>query len=516
MARPEPSLSARDGMRRWAPLVLVGALLVAHAAVFDFVCDDAFISFRYAENLVRHGQLVFDVGERVEGYTNFGWTMLLALVVALGGDPVLWSRLLGVACALGVLVVVTRAVRERLAAAPLAEATALGAALWLALAPTFACWSTGGLETALFTLLATLGFAAAWRESEEPSAPARSGLWLGASALARPEGVLLFALTAAHRALLLLRARRAPGRGEVAFVGGFLVLVLPYELWRIRYYGWLFPNTFYVKEGGPALWAPGMRELGRFVLDHQLWAVVPLALLCARPRLLGLAALWCAGLATHVASVGGDFMELHRFLMPLLPVLALPLALGARRAAVALRARRVPAVALYLVLLALVGWRASVVDRVASDAIRERGVDPIDWLRRFSAQAQAIGVWLRVHEPAGTRIAVNAAGAIPYESRLETIDMLGVNDVWVAHHVPATSSRPGHGKHAPLEYAARRGADLVIGHPQISELPPPPPAAEAAVLPRLGYAWEVVVVPGMEPARWGFWRRIAGPRPAGN
>ncbi|MBP6743246.1 MAG: hypothetical protein KA244_10365, partial [Deltaproteobacteria bacterium] len=69
----------------WALILCVVAsvVLVAHSLRFDFVTDDAFISFVYAKNLVEHGALVFNLDERVEGYTNFLWTLLLAAGMAL-------------------------------------------------------------------------------------------------------------------------------------------------------------------------------------------------------------------------------------------------------------------------------------------------------------------------------------------------------------------------------------------------------------------------------------------------
>jgi hypothetical protein len=50
------------------------------------VQEDAFISFRYASNLIQGHGLVYNVGERVEGYTNFLWTLILAGGMALGAD----------------------------------------------------------------------------------------------------------------------------------------------------------------------------------------------------------------------------------------------------------------------------------------------------------------------------------------------------------------------------------------------------------------------------------------------
>ena len=46
------------------------------AWIVRFVQDDAFITYRYARNLARGEGLVFNPGERVEGYTNFLWTVM--------------------------------------------------------------------------------------------------------------------------------------------------------------------------------------------------------------------------------------------------------------------------------------------------------------------------------------------------------------------------------------------------------------------------------------------------------
>ena len=99
-------------IRRYWPVVVATVLLVPHALMFDFVNDDAYISFRYARNLAEHGQLVFNVGERVEGFTNFLWTVLLAGGIKLGLSPVLTSRFLGIAFGVHQLVKVALGVHD--------------------------------------------------------------------------------------------------------------------------------------------------------------------------------------------------------------------------------------------------------------------------------------------------------------------------------------------------------------------------------------------------------------------
>ena len=69
------------------------------AAEAWFLCDDAFISFRYVRNLIEGHGLVFNPGERVEGYTNFPWVLeLAALWGALGLRPEHAAPWLSVAC----------------------------------------------------------------------------------------------------------------------------------------------------------------------------------------------------------------------------------------------------------------------------------------------------------------------------------------------------------------------------------------------------------------------------------
>src|SRR5690349_16831827 len=184
-------------LRLWWPVLLAAPLLIAHILVFNFVTDDAFISFVYSRNLAKHGQLVFNLGERVEGYTNFLWTVLLAGFLKLGLPAEIMSRVLGAGFAIGTLAVVVRMARKIAGDSP----WNLVAPLLLAGCGGFACWSSGGLETALFTFLVTLGFAL---HLEDRSVAA---IAFALAAMTRPEGNLFFALAMLHR-LLAFRGRR--------------------------------------------------------------------------------------------------------------------------------------------------------------------------------------------------------------------------------------------------------------------------------------------------------------------
>src|SRR5262249_18839900 len=83
---PAPAWLRSPGL----PLMLAATLLLllAHAWLYRFQCDDASITFRYAQTLSEGHGLVFNPGlERVEGYTNFLWTLMLAGCARLGAAP---------------------------------------------------------------------------------------------------------------------------------------------------------------------------------------------------------------------------------------------------------------------------------------------------------------------------------------------------------------------------------------------------------------------------------------------
>ena len=162
---------------RWLLLGLAALVLVAHSLAYNFVTDDAYISFVYSRNFAEHGQLTFNLGDPVEGYTNFLWTLVLGLLMVIGIPPELSSRVLGTACGLATLVIVFR-LMERVLDRPTPWAAV--PPLLLACSSGFACWTSGGLETQLFTLLVIAALDAVVAAATEPRAIRRAG-WLSRS-----------------------------------------------------------------------------------------------------------------------------------------------------------------------------------------------------------------------------------------------------------------------------------------------------------------------------------------------
>ncbi|HJZ86334.1 MAG TPA: hypothetical protein VKN99_14235 [Polyangia bacterium] len=478
------------GLRAYWPVLACAPLLLAHIALFNFVTDDAYITFVYTRNLARHGQLVFNLGERVEGYTNFLWAVLLAGVMRLGVGPALASRVLGAGFALGTLVVTVRMARRISGESP----WNLVAPLLLAGCGGFACWSSGGLETAMFTFLVTLGFALHLEDSPW------AGLWFALGAMTRPEGNLLYALAALHR-LIAMPERRIDWRALALYVGAYG----PYFAWRYHYYGWLFPNTFYIKSsGGVGTWRRGLFYLGQFARDYGLWFVLPL--LCpplrrAR-RLWGLTLTTVLGFGGYVVVMGGDFMGLYRFLVPVLPLCALTAQEALRR----LPGRAALAVT-GLLLLAYAPWSARVSYR-ANTIVRDdppgSGIDMPAYLRKFTDDRARIGRWFGQYVQPSDLMSVGGAGAQVYYADVRALDAFGLNDLYVAHKVPSHSSRPGHQKWAPDSYILSRNPTIMCHLYKITGTPYLPAPWEAQHWRSQGWRWVSVAIPGLDPPYYNF------------
>ncbi|HEX2569075.1 MAG TPA: hypothetical protein VH877_05895 [Polyangia bacterium] len=500
--------------------------LYLHMRRFAFVTDDAFISFVYARNLAEHGQLVFNLGERVEGYTNFLWTVFLAGWMRLGWQPESSSIVWGVLCALGTMLVCGRLVSQAHRRPAWTSPWEAVPALFLAALPGYACWSSGGLETQLFTFLVTLGSALHLAASEEEGPGPAAGLVFGLAALTRPEGNLFFALALAHRQVERWRqvgktGRFWPSRRELLSIACFLALVVPHFLWRHHYYGWWLPNTFYIKSsGGRGAWGRGLYYLRRATEQHALWAPLALLLLgwaatTARPvrRLASYTTLFVAVFALYVISVGGDFMGLFRFSMPVVPLLVTAGAVGLRALLARLYRRRAPAALAAGVVAALFAvhlWHADAVDRAALAIGSDNGIDTPGYLRWYTRDRALIGQWFGRYAQPDDYAAVGGAGAQVYYSRMRSLDCFGLSDEYIAHQVPAASDRPGHQKYAPLEYQlSRRPTIITSNYYRIGPSPRccPPLSDEAAWRAR-GYHYVSVQIPGLSSPWYTFLKRM--------
>lgn len=469
-----PSAAAAQ---RVPSLVLVacaaGLLWLGIRDFWPWLSDDAFIALRYSQRLATGHGLTFDDYDRVEGYSNLLWILLCAVLGKLTGDWLGAATGLGLAATLGTFAILAR---TPLLASP-GQAGRAPVLVLAALAPV-ALWSIGGLEGPLAMLLTTAGYLALAQALHATQAPnylrncRRAGFAFWWLSLCRSEGPLWGAFAILGVWLWPPAAVNQPGlrwRGALWVGAPLLAAVLAQLGFRLAYYGEWVPNTAHAKIGASAqTLAVGSAYLASagHILRSLWWpAAVGAVVLCWRGphrRFAVLCLCALAAWAAYIALIGGDWYPLCRYLQGSYGVLALLAGLGAKALADAPWRRAVVWAAL-LGCAGLARWDA-----------RLDASDPYQRVSRWEWQGRAAGEWLgQACAREQPRVAVDAAGAVPFFSGLPALDMLGLCDRVIAKSPPPRPDHvfPAHSRGNAAHVLALAPDLLLFGNPLGEKVP---------------------------------------------
>ncbi|TPV93472.1 MAG: hypothetical protein B7733_20080 [Myxococcales bacterium FL481] len=453
----------RPLMTRWLvllPPICLLAWLSHH--YYPFFADDGFISLRYAQRLLDGRGLTWTDGERVEGYSNLLYVLLVAGLGGLGVDLIWAARLVGLTGAIGVLFALDHLRSHAPDTSPWPWMIGM---LAVAGCSPLAVWAIGGLEQTLYASLLLWGLALALPLlNERPHLSAREivyrSLPFAGLCLTRPDGPI-FVATFAAVILVLRRFRRDAWRDCCLHVGVPTVAVLGQLSFRLAYYGDWVPNPAHIKAAVSAR----TLELGLdyvFGIAPSLAPILPLVGLGAVASLTGyrgrtaIALTACAvAWLTYIACVGGDIFPAHRHHVPLLGIWGVVVAHGLAWASegVPLRGR-----------FALTTLSATLCAGLVQAQLR----DPKNAAassERWEWHGEAVGNLFRESfAPRRPLLAVTAAGSVPYFSRLPALDMLGLNDRHIARQ-PGDPKRALAHNHGDGTYVLDRAPDLVLFGP---------------------------------------------------
>ena len=458
-----PSRRQRDaGVRGNARLLLsafaivIGVLAVHTWTYREFMVDDAFISLRYSDRLLNGQGLTWNDGERVEGYSNLLWVLGCSFLGFLGIDLVAAPRILGflgTAATIAAILWTHRAVTWRGLLPGLAGAFAV------ALSGPVAIWTIGGLEQPLLAGLLAWVLAILLPLREESRAGLGRalvvGLLLGLIAVTRPDG-LVFTLGIVL-AYLATRGLSPPPWRTLSIMAGLPALFFAGQLaFRLAYYHDWVPNSAYAKVAftPERIWAGVTYVSGGVYLLGLLVPALASGFVAApsRPRrraifLLTVLAVWLV----YVTFIGGDFFPGHRQLVPAIVVLAFLFAISVESWMARYGSARVLVSGASCLAVLTV---AQFLDPRNETARRERWV----W------DGEAVGtLFSKAFGDRHPLLAVDPAGCVPFFSGLASIDMLGINDHYLAHHRPLDFGRGvvGH-ELGSGAYVLSRKPDLVL------------------------------------------------------
>jgi hypothetical protein len=481
-----------------ALVALVFGLVQAHA--IRWLSDDVFITLRYVKNWLAGSGIVYNAGERVEGYTHFLWLCIVALFDYLGFSPTEAVQWLGL-IAFGCTIVLHVGISWKL------QGKAVGflplSALMLAFNYDFRVWATSGLETSLFTFLVSLSiYVLFFWDVPRRTRLVAAGLTQALVALTRPDGALFGLVTACFligHAWSTAHSWKRVADTLLLYGVPIVLFCVPYFLWRLVYYQDFFPNTYYAKSGGLSYYSQGFLYLWIYLRSYvSSWIfLIGAGLLAAiawemlrqqkgsalldvvADRELGTIVLGLSYVLVYgilfIARVGGDFM-FARFIIPLVPIFYIVGEIALRR----LLARRMQYLRIVMIILAmLVLFEKTLRDSIYMDETGKRnssfgegGITDEQWywskkeadgLDKIQAN-EALGRQLKTYFR-GEHVSVLLKGQASlgyYGEFSECIENAGLTDRYIAHLPISNRGRPGHEKNAPLEYLERRGVNFVF------------------------------------------------------
>lgn len=389
-----------------------------------YTIDDAFISYRYAQHLAQGHGFTWNPGcAPVEGFTNFLWVVVLSCFFIVTADLVVTSKILS-----AVAGIITIFLLERSSRTISQSNSALTAipSLIFSLAPFTAFHSAEGLETTFYTMLISLVVYAALRIQETESSKwvhlLYSGIFL--SGLTRPEGIL-FGAAIIISIIFSSNRYRLPLHSSLRSFTVFFILGVIYFIWRWKYFGYLFPNPFYIKHGFSLYHSNGAEYVGWFLL---IYALVPFIIFFSNifrknfSRKVYVIIAPILLILIFYLGVDPIMGTAHRYLMPLFPVVLLlivPRSLGEQRSS--------------SIIISAGCFLTIVIIFIATFSDLKK--EAIEYTRGMNSAHIKLGKLLHsiYSKPESRLLVCGDAGAIPYYSGFRTIDLIGLNNPSLVH-----------------------------------------------------------------------------------
>ncbi|HEX4459109.1 MAG TPA: hypothetical protein VIA18_14125 [Polyangia bacterium] len=444
---------------RWAHAFIAATTVELPSGRFHTLFDDGMIAMRYAWMLAHGHGLVFNAGQRVEGFSNplFVVAILTPAALVAGGKS---AAVLVVQWAGALLLVGNAALTARVAATLVADespawrcvAAIAGFATALLYYP-LDFWTLEGMETGLVALLATAALSLAARPQPRPTRfGPLFGVLVGLLVCTRLDTAPIAVLLWLFRALKLPPEERRQLRRETAIA---VALVAVMMLARRFYFGAWLPNTYALKVQGMPIairWHNGRLFVAPF-LSRQVGGALVVTLFGAAWQRSSLALTIGLSLCTatlYQAAVGGDPWTYWRQMAPYVPLVIVG---SAWSALVVLR--RVPWLGVLVAALVLYDG----VVRSNAPFAAEAHFRELPYLVDENRKNVALAVALERIVTPSARLGLVSAGVIGYYSDNEIVDFLGKIDRHVAQLAPdlrfgfhGLSTVPGHNKY-DLEYS---------------------------------------------------------------
>ena len=288
-------------------LLLSIAIFSGLATYFWFVCDDAFISFRYSDNLANGYGLLYNHSEKppIEGYSNFLWVILGTVIIWLGFDISQIIPCFSILSGIIGLIVLEKTLKFFQIPKKIQAFSLLSTAIF----PPYFIYGTSGLET-LPAAVSLFGCFVYLLIEKKLLTACFFAICL---ALLRPEGILWVLV------ISVLSIFNCNFKLTFKFLGIVFSIFTIYFCWRWNYFEELLPVTVVNKVGLTSFtFLRGLDYLAIYLFTYLLPFLLLTLLLFTfknslKNRLKSTIILLTGGLFIYPLTSGGDFMTSGRF-----------------------------------------------------------------------------------------------------------------------------------------------------------------------------------------------------------
>ncbi len=454
--------------RKYFSLIVLSLLSVVFVLLcleYKHIQDDAFITFRYVKNFTSGNGLVFNAGEHVEGYTSILWVLILSVIHLFNLDIISFSQnfgiLLGV-CSIWITYFITKnnftflkpqinSHQEKDQSFYYTSVQFLPAVM-LTFTGAFQYWSVSGMEVSLFGFLCLLSVYLYLDAIIKQKSLILFSTIATLNSLVRPEGIMFFAIIVLYHLFYLYKnyfrndiRKLMKEIFSPEYRISFLIFIVPNFLlliFRLSYYGYPLPNTFYAKTGFSLPYLiSGLEYIWDFIKTYLLYGTILLFPLIILKKAKSSRNAFCLffiliiSFFIYTISVGGDVLPLFRFLLPVLPLIYILFVISVYFfASNIIEQRKILSIKYFyptinVIVLAITSFNYF----IPNDQIKKFSFYETQLVEKMSAT----GRWLQEKQIQYNRkltVACSTIGAVSYYTDAVIIDMLGLTDETIAHH----------------------------------------------------------------------------------
>jgi hypothetical protein len=406
--------------------------------------DDANIYFIYMRNLANGNGFVYNIGSQpVEGFTSLLWTLTGSFLYMISRIPQLLLLILNIIFIAIILNKFIALIDRQFDNGKIISRESVLFLMLLAFHPGFFEWMILSLmETGLwFFIISLLTFEIIEIQiNQSKGKELKFNILIFLLVLTRPEAMLWALVFIAIRFIILKRIGLTSSVLRSTFISiiTYLVVISGLTIWRLWYFGYPLPNTYYAKVTTDVfsnLFSGGWYDI-KFFLNYPL-ALITIILSIINEiknrkntQLININIILTTIIATSLfvpLLTGGDHFNLNRFHQPIMPLIWITLILTLNQMKLKLYSPVMVAVILIVsLLLGEASW-----SRYSYDKKRFIGYE---WdLAQFGKESAEKSNVFFDKMPEYPVQGVTLAGAQAYYYKGFTYDLLGLNNAEMAH-----------------------------------------------------------------------------------